>query len=245
MKLTVCRQFLIKLLAFQSKILLAGGSWLDQLRSRIERSLEDQKAASMIPKLLSSSVSDILNRYSPEEPLSTNRKENTSDENPLVLNPFSGPDSSCPEWERFLNRVEEQADVWKTPNLAELMKERTSSLQAFRDAGTSPGKIRWACEAVDFYDELASVKEIALEEDLPGLDSLGNELERVFRGMGVEILRSSSWNPEMQRAVAVEKTLETHTAPVVKEQGASGVRVDGRLVRKQEVVLQTSMETGK
>ena len=50
---------------------------------------------------------------------------------------------------------------------------------------------------------------IALDEDLPGLDSLGNEQERVFWGMGVEILRSSSWNSEVERTIAV-KTLEAH-----------------------------------
>ncbi|MCB1204419.1 MAG: hypothetical protein KDN18_09180 [Verrucomicrobiae bacterium] len=54
------------------------------------------------------------------------------------------------------------------------------------------------------------------------------------------MIRDSTWNPERQRAVAVSGEVSADGTHVIGSSRASGLCVEGRVVRKQEVTLEPS-----
>ena len=55
-----------------------------------------------------------------------------------------------------------------------------------------------------------------------------------------EIIRLDRWDPALQRAVRVEPASAEAPEDTILRSAASGLKVGGRLVRKQEVVLARS-----
>ncbi|HIX20306.1 MAG TPA: hypothetical protein H9862_06880 [Candidatus Akkermansia intestinigallinarum] len=69
------------------------------------------------------------------------------------------------------------------------------------------------------------------------LARLADDLKAELRACDCELLDSDVWNPDIQRAVRVEPTDEPLEHPIILAKQALGVKVRGRLVRKQEVKI--------
>lgn len=239
MKLTHGKKFLIGILSFQEKSLHAICRQVVKYRLQIEASLSRNKDKD---NYSAESVDDIFRRYSGKEPCYSNEEEQSPSEGThLFLDHCSAKPVSYHEWNHVLSYIEKLQGSWQTPHLEELIRDRISPLETLWQNGSSKGKIKWACNAVDFYDELLLLEKSADVQDITALSSLKDNMTQAFKSMGIELLRASSWNPETQRAISVEKILPPGASPVIREQGASGIRLDGRLIRKQEVLLQTTL----
>lgn len=239
MKWTHGKLFLIQVLSLQEKSLHAICRQVVKYRSQIEASLSRDKDKD---NYSAESVDDIFRRYSGKEPCYSNEEEQSPSEGThLFLDHCSAKLVSYHEWNHVLSYIEKLQGSWQTPLLEELIRDRISPLETLWQNGFSKGKIKWACDAVDFYDELLLLEKSADVQDMTALFSLKDNMTQAFKAMGIELLRESSWNPETQRAISVEKTLPPHASPTIKEQGASGIRLEGQLIRKQEVLLQTAL----
>lgn len=69
------------------------------------------------------------------------------------------------------------------------------------------------------------------------LARLADDLKAELRARDCELLDSDVWNPDIQRAVRVEPTDEPLEHPIILAKQSLGVKVRGRLVRKQEVKI--------
>ena len=69
------------------------------------------------------------------------------------------------------------------------------------------------------------------------LARLADALKAELRSRDCELLDSDVWNPDIQRAVRIEPTDEPLEHPIILAKQALGVKVRGRLVRKQEVKI--------
>lgn len=118
-------------------------------------------------------------------------------------------------------------------NLRELVIDRLDSQRVMIEA--------WATEAVDTLDELSRACSSA-GEDAAALEHLCDELREMLTAAGCTIVDEDEWNPSLQRAVKTEKTLPVGAPPRIGKKLVSGLVVQGQLVRKQEVVLQTQTE---
>lgn len=241
MKLTRGKLLLIRGLSIQEKGLLAICRQLAKYRSRIESSLSPEKGKDN-SDFSATSIDEVFTRYSGKGSSYSNEgKKSSPNVAPLFLEASSDEPVAYSEWDQVLSYVAKRQGSWQTSHLEELIRDRISSLSPFWKNGSSKGKPQWVCDAVDFYDELLSLAQNADSKDMTALSLLQETLLQAFKAMGIELFRESSWNPEIQRAISVEKTLPPHASPIIKEQGASGIRLDGRLLRKQEVILQTSL----
>lgn len=95
----------------------------------------------------------------------------------------------------------------------------------------------WGMEVADALGELEDLK-TEDADDARRVQDVCTELRRELSALGCEILDSDVWNPETQRAVKVEYTLPPGSTPSIAQKVSYGLRVQGRLVRKQEVCLQ-------
>ena len=125
---------------------------------------------------------------------------------PTLPPPFLEPSLDEPvtyfEWDQVLSYIGKRQGSWRTPHLEELICDRTSPFKTLWQNGSSQGKIKWACDAVDFYDELLLLEKSADVQDRTALSSLKDKMTQSFKAMGIELLRESFWNPEIQRAIS-------------------------------------------
>jgi len=96
---------------------------------------------------------------------------------------------------------------------------------------------KWALGIVDFLDEL---KESDLEASSAGRDisaSLGHKLVDILSSKGFTVVDSETWNPDLQRAVAVVRKPDA-TETIILGKGATGLSRNGKIIRKQEVKIE-------
>jgi hypothetical protein len=95
-----------------------------------------------------------------------------------------------------------------------------------------------ACLSGDFYDELGWLKAAgSAGASGAAIAQLRAELTGLLADLGAELLRREQWDPAVQRAVSVERTTEPLPGPKILRFGRSGLTVDGKLLRKQEVAI--------
>lgn len=121
--------------------------------------------------------------------------------------------------------------------LKELLMDRLDELFEYT---VEPEQL--ALLTVDLLDELKRMESNYREADAENLLSLRSLLQKLLDSTGCELLDSDDWNASIQRAVKIEYTLPEYSAPSIKEKKASGLRVKGRLIRKQEVILLKSKQ---
>ena len=125
------------------------------------------------------------------------------------------------------------AESLSTANLRELVADRMDNHRVLIEA--------WALEAVDTIDELLRVRSNA-GADAEALNRLCDVLREMLARVGCTVVDKDEWTPSLQRAVKTEKTLPPGTPPRIGKKLVTGLVVQGQLVRKQEVVLQTQTE---
>ncbi|WP_455562832.1 hypothetical protein [Akkermansia massiliensis] len=138
----------------------------------------------------------------------------------------SGVSMGC--YDRVIEGVESE-------NLRELVKERIADLSV---DGLSIEK--WALGVVDFMDEISWMSVSFTSRDSQVLQKVVEKLKELLISMDCLPVDEDCWNPERQRAVSVQKNLPKGASPHIVRKGSSGLIIKGKLIRKQEVYLETS-----
>ncbi len=135
-------------------------------------------------------------------------------------------------------RCSNLAEQLNDENLRELVKDRLNDLQE-EETRTQA----WALALVDLLDELKLMRPSYSECDAKVVSRLAQEFERLLQGEGFTRIDLDEWNPALQRAIRVERTLPEGAPAAIISKGASGLIIGGRLIRKQEVILNLSPDT--
>ena len=156
----------------------------------------------------------------------------------LSLSTIEGKESSLQE----LDTSKPVEIEWPSPNVAdegvsqgwrEFVTERLEELRPQQNIEES----KWALGVVDFLDEL---KESESEESTAERNisvSLQRELLDILSTRGFAVLDSETWNPDLQRAVAVVRKPDAIKTTILKK-GSTGLSRNGKIIRKQEVKIE-------
>ena len=90
---------------------------------------------------------------------------------------------------------------------------------------------------IDAIDEIELMKSDSPEEASRGLALVQGRLEDRITLANGELIRETMWQPALQRAVKVEPAEQGQTEVRVLRSRATGLKHQGRLIRKQEVVI--------
>ncbi len=104
-----------------------------------------------------------------------------------------------------------------------------------------PGSEAWGLAAVDFFDELSLLAEGCEAADADVVLSLQKALPGLLALHGCKLLDESEWNPQVQRATSIDRCLSEGERPRLVRKFSSGLMVEGKLIRKQEVKLQLAV----
>jgi hypothetical protein len=91
-------------------------------------------------------------------------------------------------------------------------------------------------EMVDRLDDLSAIQTNHQELTTSVLESFRAILIGLLSECGAELIHSTHWDPAQQRAITKEPTSGLD-APTILRHGSTGIRRNGQLLRKQEVVL--------
>ena len=131
---------------------------------------------------------------------------------------------------------------WPSPNVTnegvsqewrEFVTERLEELRPQRDIDES----KWALGIVDFLDELKESESEASSAEKSLSTSLQRELLGILSTRGFAIVDSETWNPDLQRAVAVVRNPDAIKTKILKK-GSTGLSRNGKIIRKQEVKIE-------
>ena len=131
---------------------------------------------------------------------------------------------------------------WPSPNVTdegvsqewrEFVTERLEELRPHQDIEES----KWALGIVDFLDELTESESEASSAERNISVSLQRELLDILSKRGFAVLDSETWNPDLQRAVAVVRKPDAITTTILKK-GSTGLSRNGKIIRKQEVKIE-------
>lgn len=125
------------------------------------------------------------------------------------------------------------AESLSSANLRDLVTDRLDNLRGLIET--------WALEAVDTIDELMRACNNA-GSDAEALNRLCDVLREMLAAACCTVIDEDEWTPSLQRAIKTEKTLSAGSPVRIGKKLVTGLMVQGQLVRKQEVVLQTQTE---
>lgn len=95
-----------------------------------------------------------------------------------------------------------------------------------------------ALEAVNLLDEIDTFHQAYAEtNDYHLLAIFKAEIKAYLIKHGCVLLNSDTWNPDIQRAVKITRTETAAEEPTITAKYATGLSVNGQLIRKQEVEL--------
>lgn len=120
--------------------------------------------------------------------------------------------------------------------LRTMIQERTAPLMQWQ----SSDMVRWGLEALSVTEEWRKLLPLYPLPDCEKLQQLIDCLCDIMVQYGFEILDSKTWNPEIQRAVKVNRTADNASEPTIERYFSRGLRYQGILIRKQEIELTLS-----
>lgn len=94
--------------------------------------------------------------------------------------------------------------------------------------------------AVLLIDELRQMQGAYTGQNAQCIKDMLYALQEELTAHECEILNSDTWNPEIQKIGKVEYTLPNDATPVITAKLASGLRLKGRIIKKQIVALNKS-----
>lgn len=153
------------------------------------------------------------------------------------------PTASCiptPEPDLPTNRLDTdslytQAEAIEDENLRELLKDRLTNIAEDSDMEQQ------ALLAAALLDEIGIFNAAYTGNDFNQLKQICRELRLELEANQCELLDSDTWVPEIQRAIKIDYTLPEGSSPVVAQKHALGIKVNDRLLKKQEVTLLKSI----
>ena len=90
---------------------------------------------------------------------------------------------------------------------------------------------------VDAMDEIKLMKTRATSAEQDCLVAIQDRLRDLIELSGGELIRETSWQPALQRAVKVEPAEPGQTDVRYLQTRATGLKHTGRIIRKQEVII--------
>lgn len=140
-----------------------------------------------------------------------------------------------PSWRELLGMYRRARE--QNAELSALTQARLLELESHPLSAGDYGYDDWVLAAVDVVDEVAMIE----RHDPSMLTASDLELraliKRLLSEMQVALIDEDEWNPARQRAIAVQKGTPPAAALSIKAKGSSGIEIQGRLLRKQEVTL--------
>ena len=117
---------------------------------------------------------------------------------------------------------------------AELLPTASPSLESIESPTESP---QLMLGIVDVIDEIDLIKARASAAEQGGLSAIQDRLRDLVELSGGELIRETSWQPTLQRAVKVEPAESGQTEALYLQTRATGLKHAGRIIRKQEVII--------
>ena len=114
----------------------------------------------------------------------------------------------------------------------------TERVQEIRE--TESGSTEWACLLADFADELQMMRAAQSPQRQKVSDLFLSAIREELSREGGELLDSDEWDPQIQRAVEVVHTGRDGEREQVDRKDSFGLRLRGKLLRKQNVKLTKS-----
>lgn len=97
---------------------------------------------------------------------------------------------------------------------------------------------KWAIECIGLIDEIRVMRNAYKGNDGDILDAINSILRAQLADRDCEVLNSDTWNPDIQRAIKIDRVLPKGSPKTIVAKYASGLKIAGSLIRKQEVVLE-------
>ena len=175
-------------------------------------------------------------RTKPDSPINGLPEEASS---PISPGPVSLPQHDSPsDSPREINTaaLAELSSKIPDPDIREFLveiAERVEEVGSIFDDDTPYGFIE---EIVDRLDDLRSIRKRQSDRVASEIDSFRTILSDILAKCGVEPIHCELWDASNQRAVSKEPTPGI-TVPTILRFGSTGIRRNGKLMRKQEVVL--------
>jgi hypothetical protein len=158
----------------------------------------------------------------------------------LEPTPAEPPQIGGLEW----NLVCEIAQFWITkckdnPDLVFLIQDRMGNLRLnWVRRAESVHLQSFVLAATDFYDELGWLPlTLNSEKEEQDPSPFQTAIAKALHSVGAELIRNTTWDASVQRATSIERTQEILNTPKILRFGRSGITLDGKLLRKQEVAL--------
>ena len=124
------------------------------------------------------------------------------------------------------------------PQLHEFIQDR---IEQIREA--EGDDIQWCIETVDFMDELRMMEPSYSTRDKEAADFISGVIRKKCASLKIELIDHDEWTPTEQRALSLTRTPNADKARILRK-GATGLRREGELIRKQEVILELPEQKG-
>lgn len=95
--------------------------------------------------------------------------------------------------------------------------------------------------AVLLIDELQQIKSAYTGQNALVIKDMLHALQEELGAHECEVLTSNTWNPEIQKIGKAEYTLPHGATPIITAKLASGLKIKGRIVKKQIIALNKSL----
>lgn len=106
----------------------------------------------------------------------------------------------------------------------------------------APTLTRQALCAVTLLDEIREMESAYTEQNAEVLAELITGVTRHLAELECEVLDSDTWDATIQKIGRITYNLPPGAEPVITAKLASGLRVDGQIIRKQSIVLSKSSD---
>lgn len=122
-------------------------------------------------------------------------------------------------------------------NLKGLLLDRLEEMEELEDEPEQQ-----ALCLVNLIDELHTVHNAFSGNDSACIELMLIKIQKHLQENGCELLDTDTWDPTIQRAIKIDYVLPEGQGPIIITKGATGLKVRGRLIRKQEVHIQKSKQ---
>jgi molecular chaperone GrpE (heat shock protein) len=179
------------------------------------------------------------------------RTENTSDRKQEAKH-LSEVDTTSPESHPYTinpnsfgkETLHELALKIQDPNLRDYLLEIANTVTEVGQVFNAETPLSFVEEMVDRLDDLRAIQTNHQEPTRSLIDFFRKILIGILSECDTEVIHSTHWDPSQQRAIAKEPTSGIEV-PAILRHGSSGIRRNGQLLRKQEVVLAVSITSLK
>ena len=96
--------------------------------------------------------------------------------------------------------------------------------------------MQWIIDAVDLIDELRMMEGSFSEKDKEAVEFINSLVLEKITSHGTTLIDRDEWTPSEQRAISVTRDSNVCKEKILRK-GATGLIIEGRLIRKQEVIL--------